>query len=214
MPCQGYTTQPLFCCTGAASGSEISASSAEEARREAARDRQNARDLALVFGPAGAKLPPELEEEEVEPAEEGAMARRTPAHANGKAGVKVNALLIVHQLCNSERLLLEPTLWYVDLVHEVTERWRCQRVTRFVPAANFAACDVSGTDCMVVKMADSAVNTVNLTTLNLFASTTSFDYTPRVAAVVSWYSHLRKADFNIAQDISGPHQHCFQILTY
>jgi len=104
-------TQPLFCYTGAASGSEISASSAEEARREArrkaARERQNARDLALVFGPAGAKLPPELEEEELESAEEEAMARHTPAHANNrKAGIKVNALLIVHQLCSSAHLLL------------------------------------------------------------------------------------------------------------
>ena len=83
------------------------------------------------------------------------------------------------------------------------------------PAANIAACDVSWTDCMLVKTCGSAVNTVNLTTFpNLFASTKSADYTLRVAAVVSLYSHLRKADFNTAQDISGPHQHCFQNLTY
>ncbi len=109
MPCQGCT-QPLFCRIGAASASEISVSSAEEARREAQREaakaRQNARDLAQVFGPAGAKLLPELEEPK--PAEE-AMARPTPAHANNgnrKGGIKVNALLIVHQLCSSEHFLL------------------------------------------------------------------------------------------------------------
>jgi len=114
MPCQGRT-QPLFCHTGAASASDISTSSAEEARRKAARARQNARDVALVFGPAGAKLPPELEEEELESAEEEAMARRTPAHANNgnrTASTKVHALLIVDQLRSSEHLLLEPIFWY------------------------------------------------------------------------------------------------------
>ncbi len=114
MPCQGRT-QPLFCHTGAASASDISTSSAEEARRKAARARQNARDVALVFGPAGAKLPPELEEEELESAEEEAMARRTPAHANNgnrTASTKVHTLLIVDQLRSSEHLLLEPIFWY------------------------------------------------------------------------------------------------------
>ncbi len=54
---------------------------------------------------------------------------------------------------------------------------------------------------MLVKTTGSAVNTVNLTTFpKLFASTQFADYTPRVAAVVSLYSHLRKADFNSAQE--------------
>jgi len=79
--------------------------------------RKDLRDAALIFGPAGAKLPPELED--FDPAEEEAMTRRTSAHANNgnrKAGIKVHALLIVHQLCASEHLLLELilsvwTLW-------------------------------------------------------------------------------------------------------
>ena len=70
------------------------------------------RDVALIFGPAGAKVPPELDE--LDPAEEEAMARRTSAQTNSnrKAGTKVNALLIVHQSFNSQHLLLELLLWY------------------------------------------------------------------------------------------------------
>ena len=112
MPCQGCT-KPHFCRTGAASAREISASSAEEARQEAARARQRLRDVALIFGPAGAKLPPDLEE--LDPAEEEAMARRASAHANKgnrRASIKVHALLIVHQLCGPEELLLKLILQY------------------------------------------------------------------------------------------------------
>jgi len=68
---------------------------------------------------------------------------------------------------------------------------------------------------MLVKVTGSAVSTVELITFpTIFASTQSADCTPNVAAVVSLYSHLRKADFNGAQDMSGPCQHCFQNLNY
>jgi len=83
------------------------------------------------------------------------------------------------------------------------------------PAANIAACDMSWADCMLVKTTGSAVSTVDLTTFpTFFASTQSADYTPSVAAVVSLYSQLRKAEFNGAQDISGPCQHRSQNLNY
>jgi len=54
------------------------------------------REAAAIYG---GSLPPELEE--LDCAEEQAMARRASAHANNgnmKAGIKVNALLIMHQV--------------------------------------------------------------------------------------------------------------------
>lgn len=104
MPCQDCT-QPLFCHTGAASASETSMSSAEEARQAAARARQRLEEAAIIFGPCVRPEP-----KQPEPTEEESMAGRTSAHAkNGdrKASIKVIVLLIVHQLSNSVHLLLE-----------------------------------------------------------------------------------------------------------
>ncbi|KAL0022913.1 hypothetical protein WJX77_006650 [Trebouxia sp. C0004] len=79
--------EPMEQPAGAASASEISASSAEEARQQAARVRKHLIEAAIIFG---GRVQPELEE--LDRAEEEAMARRTFAQANnsnGKAGIKV-----------------------------------------------------------------------------------------------------------------------------
>jgi len=74
---------------------------------------------------------------------------------------------------------------------------------------------MSWADIMLVKTTGTAVDMVALTTFpTLFASTQSADYTPSVAAVVSLYLPLCKADFNGAQDISDPRQHRSQNLNY
>jgi len=76
------------------------------------------------------------------------MARRTPDHANNgnrKAGIKVHALLIVHQLCSSERLLL--ILCYGccgPCGHSAVMLPVCDQICALAePAAKIAACDVS-----------------------------------------------------------------------
>ena len=69
--------------------------------------------------------------------------------------IKVHALLTVHQLCDSEHLLLEPILWYVNVVLEVTQLRRCQCVTKFVLLLSlqptFATCDMPGQTVCLCK---------------------------------------------------------------
>ncbi len=59
----------------------------------------------------------------------------------------------------------------------------------------FGTCGMPWADCMLVKTTDSVVSTVKFDHIPniLCKHTQSADYTPRVAAVVSLYSQLRKA---------------------
>ncbi|DBA82461.1 TPA: hypothetical protein ACH3X2_000693 [Trebouxia sp. C0005] len=78
--------EPMEQPAGAASASETSMSSAEEARQAAARARQRLEEAAIIFGPCVRPEP-----KQPEPTEEESMAGRTSAHAkNGdrKASIK------------------------------------------------------------------------------------------------------------------------------